>query len=250
VIVQNDEGEIALTDNFKARLETLVELSNPHSRRKVKENLARLLSLGAESLESLIAILKDQAIEGDIRLLVCWILGQLGDKTAATPLLEVFSGQNINLSLEAAKSLGMLKSKRAVPPLIEELIKGDNVDKRAASAYALGLLLDERAVDPLLSVMNNKNDSPKVRGAAAEALVWFGKKRKRVVDALISGLEDASVEVRFWSAFALGEMKVKRAISKLEKLAAEDDEVLPGWWSVGKEASNAIDRIKSRSSGD
>jgi HEAT repeat protein len=250
VIVQNDDGGIALNADFKAKLETIVELSNPVSRPKIKENLVRLLSLGAESLESLIAILKDQAIEDDIRLLVCWILGQLGDKKAGKPLLEIFRGENISLSLEAAKSLGMLKSKRAVPSLIEELIKGDNVDKRAASAYALGLLLDERAIDALLSVMNNKNDSPKVRGGTAEALIGFGKKRKRVVDALINGLEDPSVEVRFWSTFALGEMKVKRAISKLEKLAAEDDEVLPGWWSVGKEASNAIDRIKSRSSGN
>ena len=250
MIVQNDEGESALTDNFKARLETLVELSNPLSRRKVKENLSRLLSLGVESLESLIAILKDQAIEDDIRLLVCWILGQLGDKKAAPPLLEVFREGNISLSMEAAKSLGMLKSKRAVPALIEELVKGGNADKRTASAYALGLLFDERAIDPLLSVMNNKNDSPKVRGGAAEALIWFSKKRKRVVDAFINGLEDASVEVRFWSAFALGEMKVKRAISKLERLAAEDDEVLPGWWSVGKEASNALDRIRSKSSGN
>jgi len=246
--VKNDDGEICLSDKFKAKLETIVELSNPLSRRKIKEHLAQLLSSGVDSLESLITILKDQAVEDDIRLTVCWILGQLGYKRAAIPLLEVFSGQNRSLSLEAAKSLGMLKSKRAVPVLIEELIKGDNVDKRTASAYALGLLLDERAIDPLLSVVNNKNDSPKVRGGAAEALIWFGKKRKRVVDALINGLEDASVEVRFWSVFALGEMKVKRAMSKLEELAAEDDEILPGWWSVSKEASDALDRIRSKSS--
>ncbi len=237
-----------MNNSFKAKLEAIVELSDPLSRLKIKEDLMRLLSLGPDSLESLIAILKDQAIEDDIRLLVCWILGQLGDKKAAIALLEVFSGQNISLSLEAAKSLGMLKSKRAVPVLIEELIKVGNVDKRAASAYALGLLFDERAVDPLVSVLKNKNDSPKVRGAAAEALIWFGKKRKRVVDALINGLEDASVEVRFWSAFALGELKVRRAANKLEKLAAEDNRVLPGWWSVSKEASDSLDRIRSKSS--
>jgi HEAT repeat protein len=237
-----------LNSKFEVKLEAIVELSNPLSRPKIKEDFARLLSLGANSIESLIAILKNRNLEDDIRLLTCWILGQLGDKRTVRALLEVFSEQNINLSLEAAKSLGMLKSKRAVPVLIEELRKGNNVDKRAASAYALGVLLDERAIDPLVSVLKNKNDSPKVRGAAVEALIWFGKKRKRVVDALINGLEDASVEVRFWSAFALGEMKVRRAANKLERLIAEDDEVLPGWWSVSKEASDALDRIRSKSS--
>jgi HEAT repeat protein len=244
VIVINGDGGIALNDNFKAKLEAIVELSNPLSRRKIKKHLVRLLSLGVDSLESLIAILMDRATEDDIRLSICWILGQLGDKRATTALLKVFSGQNISLSLEAAKSLGMLKSKRAAPVLIKELIKGENIDKRAASAYALGVLLDERAIDPLVTVLKNKNDSPKVRGATAEALIWFGKKRKRVVDALINGLEDTSVEVRFWSAFALGELKVRRAANKLEKLAANDDEILPGWWSVSKEASDALDRIR------
>jgi HEAT repeat protein len=69
-----------------------------------------------------------------------------------------------------------------------------------------------------------------------------------VVDALINGLGDTSVEVRFWSAFALGELKVRRAVNKLEKLVAKDDEILPGWWSVSKEASDALDRIRSKSS--
>lgn len=237
-----------MNGEFEAKLEAIVELSNPITQPKIKQDLVRLLSLGANSLESLIAILKNHNLEDDIRLLACWILGQLGDKRTVVALLEVFSGQNITLSLEAAKSLGILKSKRAVPVLIEELRKGNNVDKRTASAYALGLLLDERAIDPLVSVLKNKNDSPKVRGGAAEALIWFGKKRKRVVDALINGLEDASVEVRFWSAFALGELKIRRAANKLERLAAEDDEVLPGWWSVSKEASNALDRIRSKAS--
>ncbi len=237
-----------MNGTFEAKLEAIVELSNPHTRPKIKEDLAQLLSLGANSLGSLIAILKNQNVEGDIRLLACWILGQLGDKRSVRALLEVFSGQNISLSVEAAKSLGILKSKRAVPVLIEELSRGNDVDKRAASAYALGLLLDERAIDPLVSVLNNTNDSPKVRGRVAETLVWFGKRRKRVVDALINGLEDASVEVRFWSAFAIGELKVSRAVNKLERLVAEDDEVLPGWWSVSREASNALDRIGSKSS--
>jgi HEAT repeat protein len=59
------------------------------------------------------------------------------------------------------------------------------------------------------------------------------RKRKRVVDALINGLDDASMEVRFWSAFALGEMKVRKAANKLERLAAKDDEVFT-WWVVSQ----------------
>lgn len=233
-----------MSKRSKSKIEDIIESPSPHIHPKIKSGLVQLLRFRGNSLDSLISILKDQDIEEDIRLLACWIIGQLGEKRVLKELLEVFCSQDTSLSLEVAKAIGMLKSKRAVPIFIQELSGDGNADKRAASAYALGLLRDNRAIEILVKVLNNNNDLPKVRAQAAEALAWFGVRKKSVIDALIDGLKDASVEVRFWSTYALGELKVKKAMDQLERMAAEDDGALPGWWPISKEASNAIDRIK------
>jgi len=50
----------------------------------------------------------------------------------------------------------------------------------------------------------DRNEDPRVRGLAAEALTEAGE--RRAVPSLIAVLGDPSVEVRFWAAFALGEL--------------------------------------------
>jgi HEAT repeat protein len=69
-----------------------------------------------------------------------------------------------------------------------------------------------------------------VRGHAAEALALL--QNKEAVPALIRCLEDKAPEVRFWCAYALGELGDRRALHALEQLAATDDTTLPGWGSI------------------
>ncbi len=113
-----------------------------------------------------------------------------------------------------------------------------------AAAYSLGLLGDHRAVDPLLACLADRSEDPRVRGFAAEALT--GPSERRAVPALIAALGDPSVEVRFWAAFALGELGDPAALSALQQLAQTDEATLPGWWSVSDEAAAAIESIRAR----
>lgn len=62
-------------------------------------------------------------------------------------------------------------------------------------------------------------------------------------------LTDAAPEVRFWAAFSLGTMRARQARAALAGLV-DDDKVLPGWWSVGEEAADALDAIAGRESPD
>lgn len=80
---------------------------------------------------------------------------------------------------------------------------------------------------------------------AAEALGHISD--KRATDSLIKSLEDVSVEVRFWAAFALGEIGDPKAIPELKRLAARDSAILPHWGSVSLEAQKAINRIRRSS---
>lgn len=212
-------------------------------RTQAEQDVHALLDAGVDSYQALVRLVENPDIDEKLRAVACWVFGKFKQKSSVNILLKAFNNETPSLIWEAAKALGEIKSKRAIKPLISTLFQGKDVEKRAASAYALGLLHDKQAIAPLLSVLHNKAEQPKVRAQAAEALAWFGDRRKSVIDALIAGLKDTSVEVRFWSAYALGELKAKRAVNELERMA-KDDDVLPGWWSISEEASNAIGRIK------
>jgi hypothetical protein len=52
--------------------------------------------------------------------------------------------------------------------------------------------------------------------------------------------------VRFWAAYALGQLRERRAIAELSRLADSDHTVLSNWWSVRREALDAIMLIRGR----
>jgi HEAT repeat protein len=91
----------------------------------------------------------------------------------------------------------------------------------------------------------------RTRGCAQAAEALQCSHEPRAIGPLIEALRDASAEVRFWAAFALGELGglgtpgVSEAVPELERLAATDQEVVPGWWSVSKEAADALDRLRA-----
>lgn len=230
---------------FEKALQSLIDAVPTDLQDQVKHDIDSLLMAGARSFNTLLEIPQNQYISIDIRVTACWALGRLCDKRAVTVLLNVLNSQDVRLCQEAAKSLGILKSKRAVKPLITALLNNTSIERRAAYAYALGLLHDKSAIEPLLTVLNNKKEEPEVRGFAAEALARLGD--YRVVNHLIEGLKDSSVEVRFWSVFALGKIGDQRALPELKRIASQDKAVLSGWWEISKEATEAIEQIRSRS---
>ena len=61
---------------------------------------------------------------------------------------------------------------------------------------------------------------------------------------LIAGLRDASPEVRFWCAYAVGFLRTMDALPDLEHLAATDRTKVPGWWTIAREARWAIKQIQ------
>ena len=91
--------------------------------------------------------------------------------------------------------------------------------------------------------MEDKSEHPRVRSEAAEALAHGHRKNSHNV--LLKGLGDPSKDVRFWCAFALGEMAEHRAITPLKRLVATDKRVVKGFHSIAKEAADAIENIQS-----
>jgi HEAT repeat protein len=99
------------------------------------------------------------------------------------------------------------------PSLVSVLLKLLGVEKRVeqrqAILYALSWQNDLRTWRPLLRVLANRDESPKVRGQAAEGLAYgFFRKRKgskgfkAALSALVAALKDPSPEVRYFAIFA------------------------------------------------
>jgi HEAT repeat protein len=129
-----------------------------------------------------------------------------------------------------------------VRPVISVLHKGRRVYNRIEAAYALGVLNGAASTIALEQCLSNKSESSRVRALAAEALVTSHRNRSHSV--LLRNLKDSSAEVRFWCAYALLEIQERKAVATLLRLAEHDNRVVKGWWSVSKEARDAIANIK------
>lgn len=138
-----------------------------------------------------------------------------------------------------------------------ELLRRATDGRAEMAAWALGFgevpgHLRESTVHALLEVLIDMTRAEAVRGQVAEAVaeqLAFSRGvdplRRAAETRLIETLTDASSEVRFWSAFALGTLRTRRALPQLRTLTG-DETPLPGWWTVGEEAADAIDRIDGR----
>ena len=112
---------------------------------------------------------------------------------------------------------------------------------RRMAAYALGNIGTPRTTRVLRDVLRDPDQPAAVRGMAAEQLVY----KRAGIPELLAGLRDASPHVRFWSAYALSESRVKRALPELRRLAATDRRRIRGWWSIAREARWAMAVIEA-----
>jgi HEAT repeat protein len=221
--------------------------------------------LGAHTPEELVALLRDPDDETAGR--ACWALGHLGDEPHSEEVLELLESDRPGLWMQSAATLSMLESKYATQRLIALVRDGAAPPaQRTAAAYALAFAGDVHAdphhAEPIrqafTDLLGDAGEPPALRAQAAEGLANMlggcGSDPARDEQAardeagrlLQAALADADPEVRFWSAFALGSLAYAPALPALRELAARDRAHLDGWWTVGEEASDAVDRIEGR----
>ena len=153
---------------------------------------------------------------------------------------------------EAAKELSHLKPKHSVPRLRKAMRSANRTENREAAAYALTWMDRPELVADFATCVADAAQPEGVRGQAAEGLACLGTYLRRnsqsfrqAETTLLSNLDSSSPIVRFWCCFALGQMRSKRAMSRLQSLRREDHEVCPGWWKVSEEASDALHSIRT-----
>lgn len=125
--------------------------------------------------------------------------------------------------------------------LVAKLGSGDQVERQVAVHSLDG---NKRGIPYLLCILADQSEPPIIRGAAAEIL-RFWRKRK-VITALVNFSADPSAEVRFWCVFALGSSVRRRktplaVVRALEaRLGDLDNPEISGYWPVGLEALSML----------
>lgn len=137
---------------------------------------------------------------------------------------------NAQEAYSAVLELGRLGNDKAVDLLIEALARRDGVARSAARE--LGRIQNERAIAPLIDLLGNRE----VGQAAAEAMLAFSAK---AVGPLLDVLKSGDEETRRAAAFALGEIRDKRALEPLILLLQTDDS-----YTVRTTAATALGQLK------
>lgn len=145
-------------------------------------------------------------------------------------------------AFEAAKFLYDKAGPELEGGLIHILKNGRRPFNRAAAAYVMQMVTTKKTIAALERRVADEAESPRVRGEAAEALAHSHRRKSH--DVLLKNLNDKSKDVRFWCAFALGQMAERRAVPILSRLADSDRRLVRGFHAVSQEAKDAIRNIE------
>jgi HEAT repeat protein len=160
-------------------------------------------------------------------------------------------------AFEAAKKIANnTLSKKDIDELARVAFNGNETYNKESAAYAIsGIENRDSALSILINLLSTSDIHESVRGQAAEGIDIIkpcsrNKYWQLVETTLIKSLGDASPVVRFWSCYAVGQIKMKKSLPILHELKANDQEVCPGWWYVSEEAEDAIEWINGRDGKD
>lgn len=231
-----------MNHSFENKVESVLENISQEMQSGAREDVERLMHAGVASIADLTRMASDRQSNADLRLIACWLLARLKDEETEEILLRLLTDPNQRIRAAAAQYLAEAGLVQSVQPLLKLLTEDKENQVRIAAVYALGLLGAREALETILEILKNKNEDSGLRGSAAEALADIGD--TRAIDPLMEALSDESVEVRFWSVFALGELGDASVLPALQKIEETDGGFLEGWHSIKEEAGESINRIK------
>lgn len=207
---------------------------------------------GITTYSQLFAALKDDQADSTLRLEMCSTLHQLyktiDRRRAIPPLLTALkTSSSEGIRAEAARALGQLGSRRAVPALMQ--IAADKASSRSLrfdSIIALGMIHDQRAVSALTAIAQDEIDDLHVRTVAIEQFAYISAKDS--FQNYIAWLMHPQADIRFWAAFVLtdlgSQINISAALNVLDQVVAFDHNVPSYWgWHVDREAIQALETI-------
>lgn len=173
----------------------------------------------------------------------------LSNRARVRALAEIQDADHI-VRVEAAKVLA--SDAAAFAPLRDLLRTATRPEVRLAIVYALTWQWDMRSWAIFVKLLSDLNDNPAVRAQAAEGLAYkFHRKRRgtlgyqSAIEKLVGALTDASPDVRYYAAFALGVSGERKVIAALRKATKDRATSKNFVGPVGDEAMRAVNKIEA-----
>jgi len=198
------------------------ELTEPEKETVVEA----FLQIGKPTVAFLINELKREDLNA--RKVIIEILGKLRDSSAVEVLIGQLKQRREDVRKAAAKALGEIGDLKAAPALILSLRGDKRKSVRAEAAASLGLLRAKEAVIPLVQALDPTKERKRwVRRSAAEALGLIGDVQAK--DALMNALGDSEKVVRVSAMFGLYKLGDTKSLGLLEQRAKDTDEEVREW---------------------
>lgn len=188
--------------------------------------------------KDLISVINDSSQRQELRLRAMTALSWLGpNKAAYEALQKALQDNDPKIRRFAALYLPDVYADPLVDALKKTALEDPDQAVRMEALCSLGLINQPASISVLRSILRDETLPAFLRARAAEALGQRGN--LDAVDALAKSLTSPVAAIRFWSAYALGEIGDIVAIPYLLALV-DDPESVEGWWTVGEEARWAI----------
>ena len=236
--------------------------------------VARLAARGVTTMDELIAALTE--LPPKLKHFGIWWLHVTKSRRAESVLLRMIH-DDPPFRLACASALASLGGRRSIREFIQigkTQLASRSPDRKWLEAVIRGLKLSRieslEGEDILLMIYERTDLSGWVRGDAGDALGCCSQlcdRRtrffRRAWTTALNGLDDADIEVQFWSMYVLMQLAQNYssnpklanasfavALPRLRQIAKTDHRLAPGyWWPMSAEAEDAIKAITTGCNG-
>lgn len=201
------------------------------------EIIETLGSIGKPAVQPIIPSLNDES-DANVQWDLIKSLSAIGEP-AIKPLMKMLDSEKAVVRSNAARTLGLMKEKRASEQLIHMLTCDPEYGTRSCASEAIGKIGCAEALDALIQRLND--EEAVVRRESAKSL---GKiKEKKAVEPVIRLLKDSSYKVRADAATALEEIGDEKAVAPMIEVLESHG---GGWyWSADVYIKDAIMSFKT-----
>jgi HEAT repeat protein len=182
---------------------------DPYVRVAAVRALGRTAGEGAT--DALLAIIRDAEQNEWVRREAIEVVSSSGDKRARAAVTECVKDPLGTVRAAAVRAIGTLGESGDVPLLTQMLRTDEDPFVRLDAARSLGRLRDKRAVPALIEAL--QDEDPVVAAAAADVAVTVGG--PEAAEAMLRSLQDPKERVRLVAATVLASRGDKRALPAL-----------------------------------
>lgn len=237
----------AHVENLERKLARMFSSIPSEQYELISRDFKYIVENGLRSADDLPRMALDPSLCSPVRASACWFLARLSPRSISAPILmSLLANSPSTVRAEAARSFGVIRSKKAIKTLIDLALHERDSVVRESCVYALGSFDDNRSVDALLTIARSCEESHRLRALAIEQLGMTGVARRDMLETLASLTKHEGVEISFWAVYALGRVGDERAIATLQRVVDDDSRQLPPFGTLREEALSAIETIRSR----